>query len=108
MISKRSTQDPQDVLHKQVYLKAFGENIQLNLRPNRELNKRLQSMRMLAAETRDGGLKYRDEAMSAESIGRLYHDDEKMAAVAVRHQKDGRILLVSERRLWCESWRREE
>lgn len=73
----------------------------LNLRPNRELNRRLESMRMLAAETRDGGLRYVEESMSPASIGRLYHDDEAMAAVVVRHQKDGRILMVSaSQRTW--------
>ena len=70
----------------------------LNLRPNRELSQRLSSMRLLSAESRrdGGGLAYVEESLSPAAFGRPYHDDEQMAAVIVRHEKDGRILLVSE------------
>ena len=95
MISKRSARDPQDITHKKIYLKAFGEELQLNLKPNREFNKRLESMKLFTAESSNGDLKYVEEPMSTASIGRLYHDDEKMAAVVVRHGSDGKIMLVS-------------
>lgn len=68
----------------------------LNLRPNKELSQRLPSMKLLTAETQDGGhLTYVEESLSPAAIGRPYHDEDKMAAVVVRHEKDGRIMLVS-------------
>lgn len=70
--------------------------MQLNLKPNREFIQRLPSMKLFAAESRDGGLAYvEEETANAASVGRPYHDDDAMAAVVVRHEKDGRILLVS-------------
>lgn len=95
VISKRSSQNPEDIVHKQVYLNAFGKEMQLNLKPNREFSQRLPSMKLFAAETRDGDLRYVEEALGPAAMGRPYHDDDKMAAVVVRHEKDGRILLVS-------------
>jgi hypothetical protein len=75
--------------------------MQLNLKPNREFIQRLPSMKLFAAESRaDGRLAYvEEEAAGSGSMGRPYHDDEAMAAVVVRHEKDGRILLVSCMRL---------
>lgn len=96
VITKRSAEKPEDVDHKQVYLKAFGQDLHLNLRPNNEFNSKLKSMKVFAAESsNDGKLKYVEEPSDLESLGRTYHDDQNMAAVIVRRSSDGNFLMVS-------------
>jgi len=99
--SKRSTEfhSDDDLLaseSKRIYLKAFGEDVHLNLKPNQEFNERLKSLRLFTAESRPGGvgLEYIDNGpVDLESIGETYHDDSAMAAVVVRQSPSGSLLL---------------
>lgn len=96
VISKRSAENPEDVEHKQVYLNAFGQDLRLNLRPNRQFNSKLKSMKLFAAETSsEGRLKYVEEPIDLDSLGKSYHDDNNMAAVVVHRSNDGKLLMVS-------------
>lgn len=94
ILNKRSA-DQGD--HKRVNLEAFGRKMQLLLEPNVEFNRRIESLKMYSAESKDSGkrIKYSEESIGGEPMGLSYHDDNKMAAVVIRHAPNGNILMVS-------------
>lgn len=108
VISKRSTPDALDgessPPHKRVLLKAFGEKMHLDLKPNADFNARLARMKVFTAETqRNGKLKYVEDTSSGgpldDAVGQTYHDDAQMAAVLLRHGSDGKLQMVSDQHI---------
>ncbi|RWS17879.1 A disintegrin and metalloproteinase with thrombospondin motifs 1-like protein [Dinothrombium tinctorium] len=112
VLNKRSAAADSEHKEKQVHLTAFGEQIQLNLKPNKEFNDRIAKLKMYMAETvGNGKLKYVEEPQSDQSfynqtdihfisyekekqdIGQTYHDEEKLAAVLINHNPVGHIQL---------------
>lgn len=94
MITKRSAENPEQIEHKQVYLRAFGQDFHLHLQPNDEFNSKLKSMKMIAAESNRDGVRYVEEPMDVDSLGRTYHDDNSMAAIVVHRSSEGNLLMV--------------
>ncbi|RWS29889.1 disintegrin and metalloproteinase with thrombospondin motifs 1-like protein [Leptotrombidium deliense] len=97
VLNKRSAVESEQNT-KQVHLTAFGEQIRLNLKPNKEFNDRLQNLKLYMAETTGNGkLKYVEEATNKEKqneeIGQTYHDETRMAAVLINHSPLGNLQM---------------
>lgn len=93
VINKRSTDGQND--HRQVNLQAFGERMQLSLRPNVEFNRQLESLKLYTAQSGPENKIIYSEEDTTGSVGLSYHDDSKMAAVMIRQGPKGDILMVS-------------
>jgi len=89
VINKRSADDADSVSRKRVSLNAFGEKLNLNLKPNTEFDGRLERMKVFSAFGADGKIRMQEERIEDDSIGNSYHDDKQMAAVMVRQGPDG-------------------
>ncbi|XP_067126705.1 A disintegrin and metalloproteinase with thrombospondin motifs like isoform X1 [Centruroides vittatus] len=81
---------------KRVHLSAFGQNFHLNLKRNHELEDRLKSMKLFAAETKGNELRYKEmepQEHAISDMGVSYHDENQMAALLVNHAEDGSLQL---------------
>jgi hypothetical protein len=60
LLSKREAPNEADET-KRVHLRAFGQDMSLNLKPNFDFNERVKNMKVFMASTRSGRLKYSQE-----------------------------------------------